>query len=112
MAQTEKKTLTLPPRPLLKKAKLSFQKDLKLDPKGSTVLVSQSSLKDIKKLLKDHLFSWQLDLLKDGSSKPLHFQTEKGSLDVILLGKNSKKESKSHHGLLQESYDDKGLTSH
>tara|TARA_Y100001954_G_scaffold238443_1_gene306055 strand:+ start:943 stop:2505 length:1563 start_codon:yes stop_codon:yes gene_type:complete len=103
MAQAEKKTLTLPPRPLLKKAKLAFQKGLKLDQKGSTVLVSQSSLKDVKKLLNDHLFSWQLDLLKDGSSKPFHFQTETGSLDVILLEKNSKKESKSHHGLLQES---------
>ena len=78
MAQIEKRTLTLPPKPFLKKAKLAFQKELRLDSKGTTVLVSQSSLTDVKKLLKDHLFSWQLDLLKDGSSRSLHFQTEKG----------------------------------
>ena len=103
MAQTEKKTLILPPKPLLKKAKIVFQKELRLDPKGNTVLVSQSSLKDMKNLLKNHLFPWQLDLLKEAASKPLHFQTEKGSLDVILLEKSSKKESVSHHGLLKES---------
>ena len=57
MAQTEKKALALPPRPLLKKAKWTFQKELKLNPKGNTVLVLQSSAKELKDLLKEHLFS-------------------------------------------------------
>ena len=76
---------------------------MKLEQKGNTVLVLQSPVKGFKNLLKDHLFSWQLDLLKGNGTQSHHFQTEKGPLDIILLEGANKKEAKNHRGLLQQS---------